>query len=132
MAIGASGFTREVPKEFLATLRNWRRWSLMYYWLNLSLGAFSVLLCSAYASNAGMNGSLFNKQANPYLGGVAALLTFLLTVGKPSARYAAYRAAYYELDKAILAFRHDSNHTDKDLADAEVRAVDMLDRIKTA
>lgn len=132
MANGASGFTREVPKEFLALLRNWRRWSLAYYWLNLSLGAFSVLLCSAYASNASMNGSLFNKQVNPYLGGIAALLTFFLTVGKPSARYAAYRAAYYELDKAILAFQHDSNHTVKDLADAEVRAVDMLDRIKTA
>ena len=127
-----TAFTREAPKEFLITLTNWHRWSLAYYWLNIALGGLSVLLCAGYASNAKTNGAFFDRQLSPYLGAIAALLTFFLTVGKPSARYSAYRAAYYELDKAILAFQHDPNQTVKDLTEAEVRAIDLLDRMKTA
>ena len=85
-----------------------------------------MLLCAAYASNSKLSP---HHQFSPYLGVIAAVLTFVLTAGKPSARYAAYKAAAYELDKGIVAFRNDPNTTIRELADAEIRAIDLLGRL---
>lgn len=126
MAGSAMGSTREVPREFLITKLKWQRWSIAYYWLNLSLGGLSVVLCAAYASNAKLSPQ---HRFSPYVGAIAAVLTFLLTAGKPSARSTAYKAAAYELDKGILAFRNDPDTTIKHLVDAETRAIDLLSRL---
>ena len=127
-----TGPLREVPTEFRQRLDKWQRLSATFYWLNLLLGGLSVLLCAAYASNAQLDGALFNRRFSSYMGAGAALLTFMLTANKPSAKYAAYKAACHELEKAMIDFRHDPTTTEKHLADAEKRGIDVLDRMKIA
>ncbi len=130
MASPKTGSLRELPTEFRERIHKWQQLSLMFYWLNLLLGGLSVLLCAAYASNAQLNGTLFDRRFSPYMGAIAALLTFLLTANKPSAKYAAYRAASHELEKAVIDFQHDPTATGMQLAEAEKRALDVLDRMR--
>ena len=60
----------------------------------------------------------------------AAFFSFANTVLKADLRSAAYRAARHVIEKAMVCYRANVALTLKDLGDAEVRGIEILDSLK--
>jgi hypothetical protein len=121
---------REVPEFATKKWRSWRQLQNAYGWLHLLLGSVSVAMSSLMAANAAMRqGFLLPAQAVA-MATVGAITAFALTLVNSKQKKHAFEVAARELEKAMALYQADPSLNLRFLADAEVRGIEMLDRVK--
>jgi hypothetical protein len=123
-----------VLSEYLAKMNIWYHWRAVWNAVHFLLGSLSAVLSILVAANAGTvasNAGAVPASAKGFMSPIeatvvaatAAVLTFLLTVSKPSEKASGYQDAGRHLESAIALYRGDSSVS---LSAAEAEGIKML------
>ena len=117
---------RKAPEIYLKKWRAWRLWQEFFAWLHLIIGSASIVCSSLVAANAA-NGFLPNWLAIG-LATSTAVFAFMLAFINAKQKNEAFELAARELEKAIARYEGDPNVQLKELADAQIRGIDLLNQ----
>jgi hypothetical protein len=118
--------TVPIPPDITDKMTAWRKWSSRWNWMHYGLGFLSAMLSAIVAANT--KHAFLPTEYAVGAAAVAAGFTFLITALSASAKGAAFETAAREIEKAISHFRGGKEKTI--LYDAEVRGIDILNRLK--
>jgi hypothetical protein len=122
--------TREFLPKAQAKYRAWRFWERYWTWANLLIGGASVFLGALVAANT--KSQFLDSLWSIVIAVMAPLLTFVLTVLKPSAQAQSFVSAGRVLEKALAVYEGDQDKDDKFLTDAISNGLDILNKVGSA